>query len=637
MGPISRWSVNNPWKALFIWALLMVGVFTAAGALKAGYNDSFQLPNTESTTAQNLLIKQFPAFQPKGADSAAIVFGANRGSVLTPANAAAAQKVLAQVKKNKSVVSITSPFDPAAARAAAQQRAAAQGAGPSPLGTAASFVAPVSKDGSVAKATVLIRTTDGKANSADVAAIDDIIIKANTETLKVGVSGRVFDFAQGKPPKTEGIGIIVALIIMAIMFGAVVAAGLPIVTAGFGLATGLAAVTVFTNIADIPTFAPILASLIGWGVGIDYSLFVINRFKAAVDAGKEPRVAAIESVNTSGRAVLFAGTTVIVALAGLFVLRINFINGLATASMLTVFTVMLSALWLLPAVISLLGRRAYALKLPWARKPRKLHPRGTAFARYGEWLQGRPLLLVIGALVVMAIIALPTLGLQQGFADASGKKPGNPSRTGYELLTKAFGPGVNGPFIVVVELPRAGALSGAYPLAAAIQRTQGVAGATNPVPSDLKSPQRSTAALITVYPTSAPQDQATQGLLNRLREEVIPAATKGTGVKAYVGGTKAITIDFGRVLSDALPLFLVIVIGLGIVALSILFRSLLVPVIGALASLISYGAALGISVAVFQWGWIKDLFGVQATGPIAPFVPVFLFAILFGLSMDYQV
>jgi RND superfamily putative drug exporter len=447
----------------------------------------------------------------------------------------------------------------------------------------------------------------------------------------------VFDFVGGDPPKSaEGIGIAVALVIMALMFGAVVAAGLPIITAVFGLATGLAAVTLFTGFADIPTFAPTLASLIGLGVGIDYSLFVINRFKVAIDSGREPRAAAIESVNTSGRAVLFAGTTVIVALAGLFVLGIGFVNGLAIASMLTVLFVMLSALWLLPALISQFGRKTFALKLPWARTV-KVHPKGTLFARYGQWIQGRSILLVVGSLVAMVVIAIPTLSLQQGFADAGGKKPGTPSRIGYDLLARGFGSGIGSPYIVVATLPKAGDLTSAAKLATALQKADGVAGATNAVPNDVKNPNKATSVIYTVFPDSSPQSEETAKLLDTLRDDAIPAVEQKTGIKAYVGGAKATVTDFGSVLSDALPLFLVIVIGLGIVALGILFRSILVPVIGALASLLSFGAALGVSVAIFQWGWFKDAFGIEATGPIAPFVPVFLFAILFGLSMDYQV
>ena len=648
MGFLSRWAVLNPKKAIGIWLLLMVIVFGLAAQLKAEFNDSFSLPNTPSTQAQEILAKDFPSQADTNTSSATIVFGVEEGSIASKANVAKINAVLTQVRKNKSIISATSPFEAPAGQAGAPQSRQAGSTGPTkaapggaptgfnPAGTAGAFLAPVSKDGTVAKAAVVVKTEDGDANKEDLKSVFATIEKANTATFEVGASGRVFDFVGGDPPKSEGIGIVVALVIMALMFGAVVAAGLPIITAVFGLATGLAAVTMFTGFADIPTFAPTLASLIGLGVGIDYSLFVINRFKVAIDSGREPRAAAIESVNTSGRAVLFAGTTVIVALAGLFVLGIGFVNGLAIASMLTVLFVMLSALWLLPALISQFGRKTFALKLPWARTV-KVHPKGTLFARYGQWIQGRSILLVVGSLVAMVVIAIPTLSLQQGFADAGGKKPGTPSRIGYDLLARGFGAGIGSPYIVVATLPKAGDLASAAKLATALQKADNVAGATNAVPNNVKNPKKATSVIYTVFPDSPPQSEETANLLDTLREDAIPPVEQKTGIKAYVGGAKATVTDFGSVLSDALPLFLVIVIGLGIVALGILFRSILVPVIGALASLLSFGAALGVSVAIFQWGWFKDAFAIEATGPIAPFVPVFLFAILFGLSMDYQV
>jgi RND superfamily putative drug exporter len=259
------------------------------------------------------------------------------------------------------------------------------------------------------------------------------------------------------------------------------------------------------------------------------------------------------------------------------------------------------------------------------------------FARYGAWLQKRPWPLAIVGLIVMFFFAIPVGSLQQGFADQSGAKDGSAGRVGYELLTEGFGPGINGPFVVVVELPEPGDLEGAAALAQAIQETEGVAGASNPIPNNTEDPTKATSAIISVYPTTGPQAEETGVLLDRLRDDVVPTVEAETGITASVGGAKAIIADFGKVLSDALPLFLFVVIGLGILALAVLFRSILVPVMGALASLLSFGAALGIAVAVFQWGWAKDFFGIEATGPIAPFFPPFLFAILFGLSMDYQV
>jgi RND superfamily putative drug exporter len=642
MGFLSRWAVFNPKKAVLIWVLVTLAAIGLASAFKGEYNDSFSLPDTESSQAQEVLERQFGGFGGgKDTEEATVVFRVD-GDITSEENVARIDEFLAEVAENPSVVSTQSPFAAPAEGAEgdlAQQQEEAQASGNAsadPAGTAGAFLAPVSQDGTVARATVVFTAEDDVVKAADVKEFLATVEEANADGFEVGAAGQVVDFSQEDPPPSEGLGILVALVVMALMFGAVVAAGLPIVTAIFGLALGQILVLLMTRFMDIPAFAPILASLIGLGVGIDYSLFVINRFKAAIDAGREPRAAAIEAVNTSGRAVLFAGTTVIIALAGLFILGINFVNGLAVGSMLTVFTVMLSALWLLPALIAWLGARTFALKLPWA-KTHKVHPKGTAFARYGAWLQKRPWPLAIVGLIVVVLFALPVGSLQQGFADQSGSKPGTAGRVGYDLLTDGFGPGVNGPFIVVAELPEAGDLESAGALAVAIQETEGVAGASNPIPDNTDDPTQATAAIITVYPETGPQDQATADLLDRLRGQVIPQVADDTGIAASVGGATAIVADFGSVLADALPLFLLVVIGLGILALTVLFRSIVVAVMGALASLLSFGAALGIAVAVFQWGWMKDFFGVEATGPIAPFFPPFLFAILFGLSMDYQV
>lgn len=642
MGSLSRWAVFNPKKAVAIWFLFMVVIFGLANTFKGEFNDSFSLPGTESKSAQDILDAKFTGFG-GGADGeeATVVFGVKQGKVTDAAVKKQIEAALVEFKKNPSVTAVQSPFAAPAGQnaelAAEQKQAEATGdAAANPAGTAGQFLAPISTDGTVARATVTFRSVGDVVAAADVKTFIETAKEVNSDALAVGVAGNVVDSSQEAPPKTEALGVLIALIIMALMFGSIIAAGLPIVTALFGLAAGLITVTLLTSFATIPEFATILASLIGLGVGIDYSLFVINRHKIAVDAGRDPREAAIEAVNTSGRAVLFAAATVIVALGGLFILQVSFINGLALASMATVLTVMLSALWLLPALLSWLGPRAFGVKLPWARTL-KHHPKGTLFARYGEWLQKRPLLLAVSALVVMLIIAIPIFSLQQGFADSGGKKEGTPQRIGYDLLTEGFGQGINGPFVVVAELPEAGDLSGAASLAKAIQETPGVAGASNPIPNDAENPSKATAAIITVYPSTSPQAPETTELLDVLREKTVPEATADTGVTAYVGGAKAIIVDFGKVLTDALPLFLLAVIGLGILALTVLFRSIVVPVIGALASLLSYGAALGVAVAVFQWGWAKDLIGLEATGPVAPFVPAFLFAILFGLSMDYQV
>jgi RND superfamily putative drug exporter len=372
--------------------------------------------------------------------------------------------------------------------------------------------------------------------------------------------------------------------------------------------------------------------MIGLGVGIDYSLFVMNRYKQDLDAGTEPKEAALEAAKSAGRAVFFAALTVIIGLLGLFVMGIGFFNGLAIAAAVTVVMMMIGATVLLPAVLSLLGKRAFALRMPWARKPKPYDPDNRLFAKYALWLETHFKWFGAVALVVLIAIASPVASLRLGFSDDSGKAATNPARVAYDLVSEGFGAGLNGPFIVAIETKTAGDQMAVAELANVVSQDAGVAAAI-PFPMDPVS----TYGAMSVIPDSSPQDEATTDLLNRLRDEVIPSVTNNGKLDAYVGGTQAITSDFTKVLVDALPLFLTVVIGLGFVTLIFLFRSILVPLTGALTSLLSLSAAMGVTVAVFQWGWFADLVGLQATGPIQPFLPIMVFAILFGLSMDYQV
>ncbi len=611
MGRVSRLAVRKPWWTVAAWVVLLVLIGVLSAAFKGNYNDTFSLPDTESTTATNLLAKEFPE---ANAPTAVIVFKAPDGDINSPKTKAEVTALLAQASALPSVATVVPPYIPTAV----------------PQGLA-------SKDGSVGRARVVFKGTDQAAvPKADVAALIDDVKAANAGGLEVGVGGQIIDYSNTEPPKTEAVGILVAIVIMLIMFGSLLAAGLPILTALIGLGAGLSLVAVAARFMDIATFGPTLAAMIGLGVGIDYALFVINRYRQAVLVGREPKDAALEAVNTAGRAVMFAGTTVVIALGGLFVLGIDFMNGLAVGAAITVIMVMLTAVTLLPAIISLLGKHVFAVKMPWARKPAS-GAQNRGFARYAGALQKRPWVFGAVALVVMLALAAPALSMRLGFPDAGGKPEGNTSRIAYDLTTEGFGAGANGPFIVVAELPAPNQVAGAQKLSAALGKTPGVASATPVFPGTGSVSKDATTAIIQVQPKTGPQDAATSTLLDTIRTDVIPSATAGTGVTAHVGGATAVTDDFTGVLSDALPAFLLVVVSLGFLALMLLFRSFLIPLTAALTSLLSLGAALGATVAVFQWGNLASLFGVTSTGPILPFLPVMLFAILFGLSMDYQV
>ena len=651
MPGLSSWAVRRPVFALIAWLVAVIAIFGVGSTFAGTLNDSFDLPNTESKTATDLLASS-------GANTgsyeagATIVWSPTTGSAVDPAVLAEITPTLQKIADLSAVACVALPTGQGLGTAcppAPQPMPEAEMAKLTPEQQAAlkASMTPqgISPDGRVAIATVTFSSADPTA--VPTAAAKEIIADvkaANTDTLRVGANGQVLDFAGQEPPSSELIGIIAALIILLVAFGSVVAAGLPIVVAGLGVALGVTLVTLLARFMDVATFAPTLAAMIGLGVGIDYGLFVLNRFRSAILLGRDKKAAALEAVNTAGRAVLFAGSTVIIALLGLFVLGINFFNGLALAAGLTVLMVMLSALWFLPALLSLLGTKTLAIRLPWGKKPGSGHVDGHRWAAYGAFLQRRPWLWAVLSLAFVIILAIPVLSLRQGFSDDSGKPVGSIARTAYDLRAEGFGPGSNGPFLVVAQLPSAGDTEAYKTIVTELAAAPGVAG-TNPSVAMLPLvdvfPQEfgltGDVAVIGVIPSSAPQDQATTDLLNELRETVDPKIEADTGAKLYVGGTQAITSDFTTVLKDALPIFLLVVIGLGFLALVLLFRSIIVPATAAVTSLLSFAASMGITVAVFQWGWFNSLLGISGTGPIMPFLPIMVFAILFGLSMDYQV
>ena len=655
VGAVSRWAVRRPWSAVAAWLVMAVLIGGLAARFGGSYNDTFELPDTESAAAQELL-GQIPGVEDAMTTaSVKVVWSPQAGTVTDPAVQAAAMDLLTQIAAVPSVTCVVTPYgtplgdacaeltapagsDDAQGGSGQEGQAPGAGAAAPPTAEQAKVLAGMgpsgtSVDQTVAYATVTLGAPIGEVPLEDAAAVLEALEAANgVDGLQVGASGQALDAAAAEPPSSEGIGVTMALIILLFAFGSLVGAFLPIGTAVLSLAVGQALVLITANFFSVATFAPTLAAMIGLGVGIDYSLFVINRYKQALEAGREPRDAAIESVRTAGRAVLFAAVTVIIALSGLFVIGFEFFNGLAVASIATVLMVLIGATFLLPAVLSLLGRRAFAVKMPWARKPKVHNPAGSGFARYGRWLQEHFRIAGALALAGMIIIAIPVASMRLGFADDGGRPEGSPPKIAYDLIAEGFGPGLNGPFIVTAQTETPGDNASVGQLAAALAADPGVAVAV-PFPM---APESSISA-IQVIPTTAPQDEATADLLVRMRGEVIPPVAAASGLTAYVGGTLAITSDFTTVLTDALPVFLLVVIGFGFLALVLLFRSILVPLTGVVTSLLSLAAAMGMTVAVFQWGWFAEALGITSTGPIMPFLPIMVFAILFGLSMDYQV
>ena len=409
---------------------------------------------------------------------------------------------------------------------------------------------------------------------------------------------------------------------------------LPLLTAVVALGSGLLAVGLLSHLVPIGTVGPTLAALIGLGVGIDYALFVVTRHRSGIQGGLTPEEAAVRALDTSGRAVLFAGGTVCVALLGLFVLRLTFLNGLAVPAVLTVLFTVAAATTFLPAMLGFLGTRVLGRK-----ERRRLEAEGPHepdaqgfWVRWAALVERRPKMFAIGATVIMLVLTLPVLSLRLGSSDSGNDPAGSSSRKTYDLMAQGFGPGFNGPLQLVAEVTSPADTAALAALADRLRTEPGVASVTA-----FPSAPGARLGIVQVVPTAAPQDAATSDLIGHLRTSVIPAAEKGTSMQVYVGGTTAIFDDFADVLTSKLPLFLGVVIALGFLLLTLAFRSLLVPATAALMNLLAAGASFGVITAVFQFGWGTELLGIGKAGPVEAFLPVILLAILFGLSTDYQV
>jgi len=607
MRALARWCFTHKFVVLGVWIAALIAVGGLNASAGSGYTDSFSLPGTESTTALNLLTDNFNA---ESTDTNQVVFAAD--NVNDPQTKAKIESTLAAIAKGPHVERVDSPF--------AQGAAARQ----------------VAKDGTVAFANVHM---DGAQPIADVpkSAYDKLISTAEGargDGLKVELGGSGIQQATQQPGggPSEFIGFIAAAFVLAIAFGSLWATLLPLFTAVLALGCGLSITGLLSHAINIATFSPTLATLIGLGVGIDYSLFVVTRHRNAIKAGRDPEAACVRALNTSGRAVLFAGATVIVALLGLLVLGVSFLNGVAFASAIVVLVTMTAAVTLIPALLGMIGMRALS-----RRERRKLAERGPSdpkldgfWPRWAQFVQDHRAPLAAAALVVMLALAIPALALRLGSSDAGQDPASSTTRKAYDLLAKGFGPGFNGTFQIVARTPNGKAdLPKVQKLADALSKTDGLDAVSPPVPSP-----NGRIALIEARPATAPQDAATSRLIATLRHQVIPRAADGLPV--YVGGITAIFDDFAGVLTAKLPLFIFVIVALGCLLLMIAFRSVMIPLTAAAMNLLAAGAAFGVVTLVFQDGFLAGPLGV-GTGPIEAFLPVMMLAILFGLSMDYQV
>jgi putative drug exporter of the RND superfamily len=649
---LARQSFRKRRLVLALWVAFLIGLSvagTAAGG--ANFRTDFNIPGAESVTGINLLTTAFPGSGSAGFGGQ-VVFVAEQG-VDDPAVQKALTGLFSKMTETKGI-RVISPFS-----LEGQQQVAQQG----------------EYAGKLAYARVEFPPSWGQGDFITYAPkVSDAVDALKVDGLRVELGGEAF--AEFEVPSSEVFGIVFAIFILLIAFGSVLAMGLPIGVALFGIAGGVLIVNLLSRLIQMPDFTLQLAAMIGLGVGIDYALFIVTRYRENLHLGQEPEEATVAAIDTAGRAVMFAGITVIISLMGMFLMGLNFVRGLAIGASLAVLMTMVASVTLLPALLGFAGHRIEvtrrrgiiavlfvaaalfalglhatsvtlallalavvslvvgsfvpALKVELPRRKVKA-PADTVWYKWSRFVEHRPWPVLFAGLITLLVLGAPVLQLRLGQSDSGNAPAGSSTKQAYDLLSDGFGPGSNGPLLVVADTS-----TGADPvvldkITAALQADPNVAFASPAQPSP-----KGEAAQWFVIPKSAPQDEATDELVARLRSTALPAAVAGSTIKPYLTGSGAINVDFAAFLARRLPLFIGVVLALSFLLLMAVFRSVLVPLKAVIMNLLSIGAAYGVVVMVFQWGWLSSLVGVSA-GPIDAWAPMMLFAIVFGLSMDYEV
>ncbi|MFD5617269.1 MMPL family transporter [Streptomyces yangpuensis] len=612
MAVLARWCMRHRLLAVLIWLLALGGTAAAAVTAGAAFSNNYEVPGTESGKANDLLRE---GFHGQGGDTDTIVWRApDHQNARTPDIEQRMTRALDAVAALPGVGSVAGPY------------------GPGPESAAR-----ISPDGRTAYAVVTFDQPADSVPRAQARAVVDTAKNPTTEAggLQVELGGRAIQLTEAPTAHlAEVIGVAVAALVLFLAFGSLAASLLPIATALVSVGTAYFGITLLGHAMPVADFAPMLGTLIGLGVGIDYALFIVTRHRKGLMRGLPVEEAATGAVATTGRAVVFAGLTVCIALLGMLVLRLNFLNGVAIAACVTVVLTVAASVTLLPALLSFIGMRALS-----GRERRRLAAEGpqpertSGFAaRWSAFVERHPKLLGAVATAVMVVLALPTLSLHLGTSDQGNNPAGSTTRQAYDLLADGFGPGANGPLAVVARLDGAGDRIAVDRLEQALRTTPGVAS-TGPAVFN----RSGDTAVLTVVPDSAPQSRATSDLVDTLRQDVIPRAGQGNSMEVHVGGVTAAYDDFAEVIIGKLPLFVGVVIALGCVLLLLAFRSIGIPLKAAAMNVAAVASSFGVVVAIFQWGWGSERLGLGSAGPIEPFLPVIMVSVLFGLSMDYQV
>ena len=617
---LGRFAAGNPWRVIGVWVLAAVVVVAASSTGGKELEDSFLVPGVDSAVALDLLSDA--QSEQAGVTARVVLTPRDSGATFTATSEAAAS--LAQVQRQvEALPKVVAVADASAALAAGPEAAVDSGI--------------FSPDGRIAVLPVQYPLLE-ELEVADLEALEEVVAaNAENAVVQVEAGGELFfTFDEPETGLGELLGIVAAVVILLLAFGSVIAMGLPIGMALFGLALGISSLTLVNHLIEIPAWAPSIGAMVGLGVGIDYALFLVTRHREFLSTGITVVESAGRAVATSGQAVVFAGGTVVIAILGLAVAGVPAMTGAGVATSVLVLIMVLSSITLLPAFLGVAGT--------WINRL-GIHRRGVhagdrpvvsaAWERWGTHVANHAWPYAIGVTVFLLALSAPVLGLRLGFPDEGTQAESATPRRAYDLAAEGFGPGINGPLLIAVDLSDAPAADGpaiVSSLSLAIGDDAGIAGVA---PADINAEQG--VATVIAFPTTAPQDTATVDTIARLRGEVFPQALAGSDVSAHVGGQSASFADIAGRVTDRLPLFIAAVILLSFILLTLVFRSLLVPLKAAVLNLLSIGAAYGVLVVVFQWGWGKELIGLDATVPIVSFIPMFMFAILFGLSMDYEV
>ena len=593
LSALGRASYRHRRWVVAAWLAALVAVNVLAATVGAEHRADYLMPGSESARAVELLAERFPE---RSGDSVLLVAHADAG-LDAPAATAATDDLRAALAGTEHVVAVPDPV--------------------------------LSPDGRTSVTAVQL---DARAERIELSALEHLvatITSASTDEVRFEAGGYAAQLAEGGEASSEGIGMVAALLILLLAFGSVVAAGLPLAIAIPGLGIGLGLVPVLNGIFEVPEWAVPLATMIGIGVGIDYALFIVTRFRAALAEGEDPESATVTAMATSGRAVLFAGGTVAISIVGLGTMDLAYMWGFVAAAVATLAGVLVATMTLLPAVLGFAGRNIDRLRVPFLGRGSE---RAGLWARWSRIVQRRPLVTGGVALVVLLAMAVPATDIRFGYPDGGSAPTSTTSRQAYDLVSDAFGPGANGPLVVAVDVAELEDPGATEAVLLAIAATDGVAGVLPPEPNAAGD-----AAVVTVLPTTGPQHEETEQLVRTLRDEVIPAAAGADAANFHVGGTTASFIDESSYMGGRIPTFIAAVIALSFLLLMAVFRSVLVALKAALMNLLSIGAAYGVITLAISGGWLGEAIGIHQATPIPVWVPIMMFALLFGLSMDYEV